>query len=103
MTTATKLDGTRVAADIKHQLAPRVGALHAQGVRPGLGTILVGDDPGSLSLIHISEPTRQKLISYAVFCSLLPIAQLYAVRGRNPGSAGHVTRIIWPSWRRTLD
>ena len=51
MTTATKIDGTRVAADIKHQLAPRVAALHAQGVRPGLGTILVGDDPGSRAYV----------------------------------------------------
>ena len=28
----------------------------------------VGDEHSELSLIHISEPTRQKLISYAVFC-----------------------------------
>jgi methylenetetrahydrofolate dehydrogenase (NADP+) / methenyltetrahydrofolate cyclohydrolase len=46
MTTATRIDGKRVAAEIKEQLALRVQALHAQGVRPGLGTILVGDDPG---------------------------------------------------------
>jgi methylenetetrahydrofolate dehydrogenase (NADP+) / methenyltetrahydrofolate cyclohydrolase len=36
-----------VAADVKHDLAGRVRALHARGVRPGLGTIVVGDDPGS--------------------------------------------------------
>ncbi len=47
MTIATRLDGKRVAAEIKEQLAPRVRALRAQGVRPGLGTILVGHDPGS--------------------------------------------------------
>jgi len=47
MTTATRIDGKRVAAEIKEQLALRVQALHTQGVRPGLGTILVGDDPGS--------------------------------------------------------
>ena len=47
MTTATRIDGKRVAADIKEQLAVRVRALHAQGVRPGLATILVGDDQGS--------------------------------------------------------
>jgi methylenetetrahydrofolate dehydrogenase (NADP+)/methenyltetrahydrofolate cyclohydrolase len=47
MTTATRIDGKRVAADIKQELAVRVRALHGQGSRPGLGTILVGEDPGS--------------------------------------------------------
>jgi methylenetetrahydrofolate dehydrogenase (NADP+) / methenyltetrahydrofolate cyclohydrolase len=44
---ATRIDGRKVAGDLKAQLAARVGALSAQGIRPGLGTILVGDDPGS--------------------------------------------------------
>jgi methylenetetrahydrofolate dehydrogenase (NADP+) / methenyltetrahydrofolate cyclohydrolase len=47
MALATRIDGTRIAAEIKEQLAERVRALHARGVRPGLGTIVVGDDPGS--------------------------------------------------------
>lgn len=47
MATATRIDGKRVAAEVKRQLAARVQILHGQGVRPGLGTILVGDDPGS--------------------------------------------------------
>lgn len=45
--TAQKLDGTKTAAAIKEELRVRVAALHEQGIRPGLGTILVGDDPGS--------------------------------------------------------
>jgi methylenetetrahydrofolate dehydrogenase (NADP+) / methenyltetrahydrofolate cyclohydrolase len=44
---ATRIDGNRVAADIKHELARRVAVLHARGVHPGLGTIIVGGDPGS--------------------------------------------------------
>jgi methylenetetrahydrofolate dehydrogenase (NADP+)/methenyltetrahydrofolate cyclohydrolase len=44
---ATKIDGTRVAAEIKAELAERVRLLNARGVHPGLGTIIVGDDPGS--------------------------------------------------------
>lgn len=51
MTTATRIDGRKVAAGIKHQLAGRVAALQVQGVRPGLGTVLVGDDPGSHSYV----------------------------------------------------
>jgi methylenetetrahydrofolate dehydrogenase (NADP+)/methenyltetrahydrofolate cyclohydrolase len=47
VTVATRIDGTRVAAEIKEQLALRVADLAERGVRPGLGTIIVGDDPGS--------------------------------------------------------
>ncbi len=45
--TAQVLDGTATAAAIKGELTARVAALAARGVRPGLGTLLVGDDPGS--------------------------------------------------------
>ncbi|MGA0884126.1 MAG: bifunctional methylenetetrahydrofolate dehydrogenase/methenyltetrahydrofolate cyclohydrolase [Candidatus Nanopelagicales bacterium] len=45
--TATILDGKATAAKVKAGLANRVAALKAKGVNPGLGTILVGDDPGS--------------------------------------------------------
>ena len=45
------LDGKAVAAAIKTELTTRVTALKAQGVTPGLGTVLVGDDPGSHSYV----------------------------------------------------
>lgn len=45
--TAKILDGKATAAEIKAELKERVSALREQGVVPGLGTILVGDDPGS--------------------------------------------------------
>ena len=45
--TAQKLDGTATAAAIKDELKGRVAALRERGVVPGLGTVLVGDDPGS--------------------------------------------------------
>ncbi|MFJ4623296.1 bifunctional methylenetetrahydrofolate dehydrogenase/methenyltetrahydrofolate cyclohydrolase [Streptomyces sp. NPDC088812] len=51
MTTATLLDGKAAAADIKSELALRVQALKERGITPGLGTILVGDDPGSRSYV----------------------------------------------------
>ncbi len=47
MSAARLLDGTATAAAIKAELAARVAALAERGVRPGLGTLLVGDDPGS--------------------------------------------------------
>ncbi len=45
--TATILDGKATLATIKTELAGRVAALAEQGIVPGLGTLLVGDDPGS--------------------------------------------------------
>ena len=44
---ATTLDGKATAAAIRAELTERVAALAAAGHRPGLGTLLVGDDPGS--------------------------------------------------------
>lgn len=44
---ATILDGKATAAALKAELAARVAALADRGVVPGLGTVLVGDDPGS--------------------------------------------------------
>ena len=45
------LDGKALASAIKAELATRVAALHANGITPGLGTVLVGNDPGSLSYV----------------------------------------------------
>ena len=45
--TAQKLDGSATAKAIKGELTERVVKLREQGITPGLGTILVGDDPGS--------------------------------------------------------
>ena len=45
------LDGKALAASIKQDLAARTVALKAKGITPGLGTVLVGDDPGSHSYV----------------------------------------------------
>ena len=45
--TAQILDGSATAKTIKAELTERVARLREQGVVPGLGTVLVGDDPGS--------------------------------------------------------
>ena len=45
------LDGKALAASIKRDLAARTQALKARGITPGLGTVLVGDDPGSHSYV----------------------------------------------------
>jgi len=49
--TAVKLDGVATATAVKDELRGRIAALKARGIVPGLGTLLVGTDPGSLSYV----------------------------------------------------
>ena len=46
------LDGKSLASAMKAELTIRVAALKAKGITPGLGTVLVGDDPGSVSYVN---------------------------------------------------
>ncbi len=50
--TAQVLDGKALAAEIRAELTQRVAALAGHGVVPGLGTVLVGDDPGSRAYVN---------------------------------------------------
>jgi methylenetetrahydrofolate dehydrogenase (NADP+)/methenyltetrahydrofolate cyclohydrolase len=50
--TAQILDGKQAAAAIKEDIARRVAALAGNGHVPGLGTVLVGDDPGSRAYVN---------------------------------------------------
>jgi methylenetetrahydrofolate dehydrogenase (NADP+)/methenyltetrahydrofolate cyclohydrolase len=49
--TARVLDGKATAAAIREELTRRVSALARAGLTPGLGTVLVGDDPGSRAYV----------------------------------------------------
>ncbi|WP_067823902.1 bifunctional methylenetetrahydrofolate dehydrogenase/methenyltetrahydrofolate cyclohydrolase [Actinomadura kijaniata] len=53
--TARILDGKATAAEIRAQIAERVQALRTRGVRVGLGTVLVGDDPGSHAYVNMKH------------------------------------------------
>ena len=48
---ARVLDGKATAAALKAELKERVAALRERGVTPGLGTVLVGEDPGSVKYV----------------------------------------------------
>ena len=50
--TATVMDGKTTLAEILEELGGRIEKLAAAGVTPGLGTLLVGDDPGSHSYVR---------------------------------------------------
>lgn len=49
--TAAILDGKTTAAAIRTELSERVTMLRERGLTPGLGTVLVGEDPGSRSYV----------------------------------------------------
>jgi methylenetetrahydrofolate dehydrogenase (NADP+)/methenyltetrahydrofolate cyclohydrolase len=50
--TANILDGKAAAAEIRSALKERVALLAERGIEPGLGTVLVGDDPGSRAYVN---------------------------------------------------
>ena len=54
--TARVLDGAATARAIREELRPRVAALGARRLRPGLGVLLVGDDPASA--VYVRSKTR---------------------------------------------
>jgi methylenetetrahydrofolate dehydrogenase (NADP+)/methenyltetrahydrofolate cyclohydrolase len=49
------LNGRKIAEDIKNELKQRIEMLKAEGVTPKLVTILVGEDPASLSYVHMIQ------------------------------------------------
>jgi methylenetetrahydrofolate dehydrogenase (NADP+)/methenyltetrahydrofolate cyclohydrolase len=54
---ARRLDGTLVARQIQEELGPSLETLKSRGVRPGLGVLLVGDDPASA--VYVRSKTRR--------------------------------------------
>jgi methylenetetrahydrofolate dehydrogenase (NADP+)/methenyltetrahydrofolate cyclohydrolase len=52
---ATIIDGKQVAADIRAELKTEVAGLATHGIFPGLGVILVGEDPASQSYVRAKE------------------------------------------------
>ena len=53
--TAQIIDGKQVAADMRAEIKDEVAKLKEQGVVPGLGVILVGEDPASQSYVKAKE------------------------------------------------
>ena len=53
--TAHIIDGRRIAADIRKEVARDVAALKAKGVLPGLAAVVVGDDPASQTYVANKE------------------------------------------------
>ncbi|WP_187329192.1 bifunctional methylenetetrahydrofolate dehydrogenase/methenyltetrahydrofolate cyclohydrolase [Jongsikchunia kroppenstedtii] len=58
---AQTLDGKATRDDIFADLKQRVDALRERGVVPGLGTVLVGEDPGSATYVRLKHSDCEKL------------------------------------------
>lgn len=70
--TATVLDGNVVAEKIKSGLVDRIAALRDKSITPGLGTILVGDDPASDTYVSMKHRDSAEL-GIASFDERLPV------------------------------
>ncbi len=63
--TAQIIDGKQVAADMRAELKEEVAKLKEQGIVPGLGVILIGEDPASKSYVTAKERTCEEIGIYS--------------------------------------
>ena len=99
---ATILDGKATAATIRQELTARVEALAAAGHRPGLGTLLVGDDPGSRWYVNAKHADCAQ-VGIASIQRELPatatLADVLAVVGElnaDPACTGYIVQLPLP-------
>ena len=103
MSSAQLLDGKSLAASIKANLAQRTSALKAKGITPGLGTILVGDDPGSHSYVSGKHRDCQEVGINSIRLDLPASATqadvLAAIRDLNAAKecTGYIVQLPLPS------
>jgi methylenetetrahydrofolate dehydrogenase (NADP+)/methenyltetrahydrofolate cyclohydrolase len=96
------LDGKALAAKIKENLAVRTIALKAKGITPGLGTVLVGDDPGSHSYVGGKHRDCQEVGINSIRVDLPADASqsdvLAAIRDLNnaPECTGYIVQLPLP-------
>lgn len=100
---ARRLDGTATAAAIKAELKVRVDALRERGVVPGLGTLLVGDDGGSVSYVSGKHRDSAEVGIESIRVDLpgdATEAEVHAAIGRlnaDPGVTGFIVQLPLPA------
>jgi methylenetetrahydrofolate dehydrogenase (NADP+)/methenyltetrahydrofolate cyclohydrolase len=100
---ATILDGKALAASIKQEISARVKQLNSKGISPGLGTILVGDDPGSHSYVSGKHRDCKEVGITSIRIDLKASASqadvLAAVRDLNSASecSGYIVQLPLPN------
>lgn len=99
---AQKLDGTAAAAAIKAELTTRVAALAARGIRPGLGTVLVGDDPGSHSYVGMKHRDCAEVgitsirVDLPADASAAQVAESITALNEDPACTGYIVQLPLP-------
>jgi methylenetetrahydrofolate dehydrogenase (NADP+)/methenyltetrahydrofolate cyclohydrolase len=100
---ASILDGKATAAEVKADLKERAAALAARGILPGLGTILVGDDPGSRAYVAGKHRDCAQ-VGVASIRRDLPasatqaeVEQAVAELNADPGCTGYIVQLPLPS------
>ncbi|MFH0907685.1 MAG: bifunctional methylenetetrahydrofolate dehydrogenase/methenyltetrahydrofolate cyclohydrolase FolD [bacterium] len=103
------LDGKAIAQEMRRELATEVAALKSRGVTPGLGVLLVGDDPASRSYISGKEKACAEAGLYSRETHLPATATrdeiLGVVRAHNadPGIHGILVQLPLPDARMEYD
>jgi methylenetetrahydrofolate dehydrogenase (NADP+)/methenyltetrahydrofolate cyclohydrolase len=97
------MDGVATASAVKSELVDRIAALKARGVFPGLGTLLVGDDPGSLSYVAGKHRDSLELGIESIRVDLPATASEEEVRAairhlnENPAVTGYIIQLPLPA------
>jgi methylenetetrahydrofolate dehydrogenase (NADP+)/methenyltetrahydrofolate cyclohydrolase len=100
--TARILDGKALAATIKAELRDRVSALAERGMVPGLGTVLVGDDPGSHAYVRGKHQDCAQVgiasiqVELPASTSQDELASVIAELNANPSCTGYLIQIPLP-------
>ena len=103
--TAQKLDGTATAAAIKEELRVRVAALKERGIVPGLGTVLVGDDPGSRWYVNGKHKDCAEVGIESIRVELPEVASQEEIEAEvarlnaDPGCTGYIVQLPLPRGR----
>src|SRR3954468_20394911 len=101
--TARLLDGKSLAAATRAALKEKVHALVQRGVRPGLGVIMVGENPASKDYVRNKTlaaeeiGVRSKLLEYGKEASEAELMQTVAALNADPGVHGILVQLPLPS------
>ena len=100
--TARILDGKALAETIKAELKDRVSALAEHGVVPGLGTVLVGDDPGSHAYVRGKHRDCAQVgiasiqVELPASTSQEQLASVIAELNADPACTGYIVQLPLP-------
>ena len=100
---AQLLDGRAVAAAIKDELRVRVEALRARGYTPGLGTVLVGDDPASAAYVRGKHRDCAEVgiaslqVELPASASAAEVADALRALNANPACTGYILQLPLPA------